>query len=178
LLPLAIGQRWNPSVLPAQILAFGFLAYWLSFFFGYIMTALGRPQIRMCVTAARSLTQFTLILIGMRHGIPGVALAVTATQIIFYGVELAVLRRMVPFSVPAYLSDFLKPVLATAAMAAAVVHLDSFANINPTLLLVLKMLLGMTVYGVVLLIFARSRIYGLVNLFAEKPSETGQTPAT
>jgi len=168
LIPFAFGQRWNPSILPAQILAFGFLAYWLSFFFGNIMTALGHPQIRLRVTAARSLTQFALILVGMRQGIPGIALAVTTTQIIFYGVDLAVLRRMVPFSVPAYLSDFLKPTLAAAAMAVAVIHLESFANIDPVLLLVLKVLLGIAVYGVVLLIFARSRIYRLVTLFAEK----------
>jgi PST family polysaccharide transporter len=168
LLPLALGQRWNPSILPVQILALGFLALGLSFFFGYIMTAVGHPQIRLCVTAARSLAQCALILVGMRYGVPGIALAVTTTQIIFYGVELAVLRRLVPFSVPTYLCEFFKPILAAAAMAAAVVHLDSYVNITPAFLLVLKVLLGIAVYGVILLIFARSRIYRIVNLFIEK----------
>ena len=168
LLPLALGQRWNPSILPVQILALGFLALGLSFFFGYIMTAVGHPQIRLCVTAARSLTLCALILVGTRYGVPGIALAVTATHIIFYGVELAVMRRLVPFSVPTYLCELFKPALAAAAMAAAVVHLDSFVNIAPVFLLVLKVLLGIAVYGVILLIFARSRIYRIVNLFTEK----------
>jgi PST family polysaccharide transporter len=168
LVPLALGQRWNPSILPVQILAFGLLAQGFSFFFGYIMTAVGHPQIRLCVTAARSLTLCALILVGTRYGVPGIALAVTATHIIFYGIELAVMRRLVPFSVPTYLCELFKPALAAAAMAAAVVHLDSFVNIAPVFLLVLKVLLGIAVYGVILLIFARSRIYRIVNLFTEK----------
>ena len=49
------------------------------------------------------------ILVGVRYGIAGVALGVAATQVIFYGVELTVLRRMVQFSVPAYLGEALKP---------------------------------------------------------------------
>ena len=109
LLWVGIGERWDPSILPAQIFAFASIASWLGFFFGHVITALGHPVVRLGVVFARSLTQVVSILVGVRYGIAGVALGVAATQVIFYGVELTVLRRMVQFSVPTYLGEALKP---------------------------------------------------------------------
>jgi Polysaccharide biosynthesis C-terminal domain len=107
-----------------------------------------------------------LILVGVRYGIPGVALGVAATQIIFYGVELRVLRRMVQFSVPAYLGEALKPGLAAAAMAASVLCVRHyyFVGDRSLLPLVTEVALGMAVYGAVLLAFARMRVRQLVDL--------------
>ena len=106
-----------------------------------------------------------MILIGVRYGIPGVALGVAASQIIFYGVELTVLRRLVQFSVPAYLGEALKPGLATAAMAASVVCLERYYGDDHSLLsLVMEVMLGIAVYGAVILAFARMRVRQLVDL--------------
>ena len=165
LLRVGIGARWDSSILPAQILTLGSLAYSLGFFFGHVITALGRPAVRLGVVFARSLTQVVLILIGVRYGIAGVALGAAATQIIFYGVELTVLRRMVQFSVPSYLGEALKPGLATAAMAAAVVYLERYYGGDRSLLpFTTEVVLGMAVYGAVLLAFARMRVRQLVDL--------------
>jgi O-antigen/teichoic acid export membrane protein len=165
LLQVGIGVRWNSSILPTQILTLGFLAYSLGFFFGHVITALGRPAVRLGVVFARSLTQVVLILVGVRYGILGVALGVSATEIIFYGVELIVLRRLVQFSMPAYLGEALKPGLAAVAMAAAVVCLERYYGGDRSLLpLVTEVTLGMVVYGAVLLAFARTRIRQLVSL--------------
>ena len=165
LLRVGIGVRWDSSILPAQILAFGALTYSLGFFFGHVITALGRPALRLGAVFARSMTQVVLILIGVRYGIPGVALGVAATQVIFYGVELTVLRRMVHFSVPAYLGEALKPGLAAAAMAASVGCLERYYGGDHSLLpLVTEVALGMAVYGAALLIFARVRVRQIVDL--------------
>jgi O-antigen/teichoic acid export membrane protein len=165
LLRVGIGVRWDSSILPTQILTFGSLAYWLGFFFGNVITALGHPAVRLRVVIARSLTQVVMILIGVRYGIPGVALGVAASQIIFYGVELTVLRRLVQFSVPAYLGEALKPGLATAAMAASVVCLERYYGDDHSLLsLVMEVMLGIAVYGAVILAFARMRVRQLVDL--------------
>jgi O-antigen/teichoic acid export membrane protein len=165
LLWVGIGQRWGPSILPTQILTFGSLAYWLGFLFGPVITALGHPVVRLGVVFARSLTQVVLILVGVRYGIPGVALGVAATQIIFYGVELAVLRRLVQFSVSEYLGGALKPGLAAAAMAASVGYVEHYFVGHRSLLpLVTEVALGIAVYGAVLLAFARPRVRQLVDL--------------
>ena len=165
LLWVGIGERWDPSILPAQIFAFASIASWLGFFFGHVITALGHPVVRLGVVFARSLTQVVSILVGVRYGIAGVALGVAATQVIFYGVELTVLRRMVQFSVPTYLGEALKPGLAAAAMAAAVVCLERYYGGDRSLLpLVTEVALGIAVYGAVLLAFARMRVRQLVDL--------------
>jgi Membrane protein involved in the export of O-antigen and teichoic acid len=47
------------------------LAYCLGFFFGHVVTALGRPTIRLGVVTAQAVTQVGLSLIGVRWGHPG-----------------------------------------------------------------------------------------------------------
>ena len=129
------------------------------------MTALGRPTIRLGVVLAQSLAQAGSCLIGVAWGIPGVAVAMAATQVVFYGVELAVLRRMVRFSVPAYLAEALVPALAATAMAAAVLGIDyTLASQRAVLQLVAGIVTGALIYGVILLVFARGRIRELIGL--------------
>ena len=141
------------------------MAYCLGFFFGHVVTALGRPTIRLGVVTAQALTQVGLSLIGVQWGIPGVAVAVAATQIIFYGVELAVLRRLVRFPVAAYLGEALVPGLGAAAMAAAVMGVESLlTGERPALQLAAGVAIGTLVYVAVLLLFARGRLRELVQM--------------
>jgi O-antigen/teichoic acid export membrane protein len=166
LIRIAVGDQWAPSILPTRILAFFSLAYCLGFFFGHVVTALGRPTIRLGVVLAQSLAQAGSCLIGVSWGIPGVAVAMAATQAVFYGVELAVLRRMVRFSVPAYLAEALVPALGAAAMAAAVLGIDhALASQRAVLQLLAGVVVGVLIYGAVLLLFARGRVRELVGLF-------------
>jgi len=166
LIRVAVGDQWVPSILPTRILAFFSLAYCLGFFFGHVVTALGRPTIRLGVVLAQSLAQAGSCLIGVAWGIPGVAVAMAATQVVFYGVELAVLRRVVRFSVPAYLVEALVPALGAAAMAAAVLGIDyALAGQRAALQLVAEVVAGVLIYGTFLLLFARGRIRELVGLF-------------
>ena len=165
LIRVGVGDQWEPSILPTRILALFSLAYCLGFFFGQVVTALGRPTVRLAVVVAQAVVQVALSLLGVRYGIPGVAAAVAATQVIFYGVELAVLHRMVRFSLPAYLGEALVPGLAAAAMAMAVLLLENaLADARPAHQLVAGVLLGSAVYGAVLLLLARTRLGEFIDL--------------
>jgi O-antigen/teichoic acid export membrane protein len=165
LIRVGVGDQWEPSILPTRILAFFSLAYCLGFFFGHVVTALGRPTIRLGVVTAQALTQVGLSLIGVRWGIPGVAVAVAATQIIFYGVELTVLRRLVSFPLGSYLGEALVPSLGAAAMAAAVLGFETLlTGESPALQLGTGVVLGTVVYVAVLLLFARGRLRELVQM--------------
>jgi PST family polysaccharide transporter len=165
LIRLGVGDQWEPSILPTRILAFFSLAYCLGFFFGQVVTALGRPKIRLVVVLAQAVTQAGLSLIGVAHGIPGVALAVATTQIIFYAVELTVLRRLVRFSVTGYLSEAAAPSLAALVMAAAVLGVESLlGGQRPALQLAAGVTVGLVVYLAMLLLLARKRLSELVDL--------------
>ncbi len=165
LIRVGVGGQWEPSILPTRILAFFSLAYCLGFFFGHVVTALGRPTLRLGVVLGQALVQAALSLLGVRYGIPGVAGAMAAAQIVFYGVELLVLRRLVRFSIPGYLGEALLPALASAAMAAAVLALESaLAGAGAGLRLAAGILLGTVVYGALLLAFGRARLREFVDL--------------
>jgi O-antigen/teichoic acid export membrane protein len=165
LIDVAVGRQWQASILPTRILAFFSLAYCLGFFFGHVVTALGRPTVRLGVVVAQAICQAVSTLIGVHWGVPGVAIAVVATQVLFYAVELAVLRRLVRFSLAEFLSPIVVPGLAAAAMAAAVLLVErALAGVSPVLALAAGVAAGMVVYGAVVLLLARRRLRELAEL--------------
>jgi O-antigen/teichoic acid export membrane protein len=165
LIHATLGPQWDASILPTRILALASLFYWLAFFFGHVITALGRPGLRLGIVTIRSLFQLTAVLIGARDGIVGVATGVALTQAVFYCVELAILYRSVRFSMRAYLNAAWYPGLASAVMAAAVMHIEHrIKNPCSVCLLTVEVTLGIAVYGALLLTLAWPRVRQLVDL--------------
>ena len=74
------------------------------------------------VSAVYILLPTVLLVLGLRYGIAGVASAFVISHAIFYGIELAVLRELVAFPVPAFVAALLKPCLAAAAMVVPLVE--------------------------------------------------------
>jgi PST family polysaccharide transporter len=165
LMPVILGAKWQASVQSTQILAAASLGYCLSFFFGHVLTALGRPGLRLGIVTAQALSQTVMSLIGVRFGVAGVAVAVTLNQILFYGVELLVLRSNAGFSLRAYLGEGLVPLAASIAMAAVVVLLgQAMAGQRPVFQLLAQVALGLAIYGAIILVFARHRLTELLDI--------------
>lgn len=159
LMPVVLGPQWQASVLSTQILAFASLGYCLSFFFGHVLTALGRPGLRLGIVVAQAIGQTVLSLIGVRFGLVGVCIAVVANQALFYGVELFFLHRSAGFSLATYLSEGLLPLAASLIMAAGVVLLGrAIGDLRLVLQLAAEIALGAALYGLILLIFGRQRL--------------------
>ncbi len=165
LMPVVLGAKWQASVLATQILAAASLGFCLSFFFGHVLTALGRPGLRLGIVTAQAISQAVLSLIGVRFGMAGIAVAVTMNQILFYGVELYVLRRNAGFSLRAYLGEGMIPLIASIAMAAAVVLLgEQMAGTRPIFRLLAQVALGAAAYGGVIFMLARERLRELLDM--------------
>jgi O-antigen/teichoic acid export membrane protein len=165
LVPVGVGRQWLASIQPTEMLAFASLGYCLSFFFGHVVTALGRPGVRLGVVVAQGLSQTGLVLFGVQYGVLGVALAVTVNQALFYVVELLVLRRLARFALAAYLREALLPLLAAAAMAVGVVLLQERMAGDPAAIrLAAGIAVGAVIYGAIILLFARRRLGELVDL--------------
>ena len=155
----------RPSVLSTQILAAASLGFCLSFFFGQVLTALGRPGLRLGVVVAQAISLCAVCLIGVRFGLAGVSLAVMLNQVLFYGVELVILRRNAGFSLPAYLGEGMLPLAGSVAMAAGVILLGrAMGDFPPIARLAADVALGMAIYGAILLIFARHRLRELLEM--------------
>ena len=117
----------------------------------------------MVICQAISLS--VLVLIGVRFGVAGVAGAVAVNQLLFYMVELAVLRGVVRFPLGAYLACALPPALAAALMAGAVLLLEqAMAGERALYRLPAAVGLGILVYGGALLVISRPRLQGLIQL--------------
>jgi O-antigen/teichoic acid export membrane protein len=165
LVRVGVGAQWEPSIPATRILALFSLAYCLGFYFGHVVTALGRPSLRLGVALAQSLVQMGLSLVGVIYGIPGVAAAVAATQLIFYGVELLVLRRLVRFSLSGFLGEGVLPGLAALVMAGAVLGVEAIlAGTRPAVQLAGGIAVGITVYGAIVFLFGRKRVREMIEL--------------
>jgi O-antigen/teichoic acid export membrane protein len=165
LVPVLLGAKWQPSVLSTQILAAASLGFCLSFFFGQVLTALGRPGLRLGVVVAQALSLCAVCFIAVRFGLAGVSLAVMLNQVLFYGVELVILRRNAGFSLPAYLGEGMLPLAGSVAMAAGVILLGrAMGDFPPIAQLAADVALGMAIYGAILLIFARHRLRELLEM--------------
>ena len=142
-----------------QILAFASLGFCLSFFFGHVLTALGRPGLRLGIVLAQAIGQVVFSLIGVRFGLIGLCFGVVANQALFYLVELLFLQRRSGFSLSTYLGEGLLPLAASLLMAAAVVLLGrAMSDQRPVVQLVAEIALGAVIYGILLLIFGRQRL--------------------
>jgi O-antigen/teichoic acid export membrane protein len=165
LMPVVLGAKWQASVLSTQILAVASLGFCLSFFFGHVLTALGRPGLRLGIVTVQALSQALVSLIGVRFGLAGVALAVAANQVVFYGVELYFLRRSAGFSLKDYLGEGLIPLAAAFVMAPAVILLgEALTQSRPVLQLAAEIALGTVIYGVIILVAERRRLVELAEI--------------
>jgi polysaccharide transporter, PST family len=165
LMPIVLGAKWQASVLATQILAAASLGYCLSFFFGHVLTALGRPGLRLAIVTAQAVSLAVVSVIGVSFGLVGVAVGATLNQILFYGVELLFLRRNAGFSLAAYLGEVLVPLAASLVMAAAVLLLGrEMTGFRPILQLIGEVGLGAAIYAGILLIFARHRLKEVLSL--------------
>ena len=165
LMPVVLGVKWQAGVPSAQILAAASLGFCLSFFFGHVLTALGRPGLRLGIVTAQALSLAVLSSIGVRFGLAGVAVAVAINQILFYGVELLALRRNAGFSLRVYLSEGLIPAAAALAMAGAVILLgQEMAGQRSLFQLLAQVALGAAIYGALVFVFARRRLRELLDM--------------
>jgi len=114
---------------------------------------------------AQALSLAIASLIGVRFGLTGVALAVTLNQILFYGVELLVLRSNAGFSLRAYLGEALVPVAASFVMAGAVVLLGrALTGQRPIFQLLAQVTLGLAIYGGLVFMLAQRRLKELRDI--------------
>jgi O-antigen/teichoic acid export membrane protein len=163
---VGLGPQWRPALLATQLLVPMSLCFSLSFFFAPLLTALGRPIWRLAIVALHAALNLGAIWVGVAFGIAGVALALTLVQLVMYFVELALLRRLVDFAMPAYLRLMLAPLLAAAAMAGLVVGLQRWLAPTTAGWAVLAIVIpaGAAGYLAVMALIAAGRLREIVDL--------------
>ncbi len=149
LLPWLLGSRWAPAALPAQILAVGGLRAATGMLNGPVYRALNRPHLHTLLELASVPCYLTAFVVGVRHGIAGVALLIVLTGfllqplswLLLFGTTGLSLRRWLGALVPAATGTLL-----LALAAAPVLHYTEQTRISTDARLVITGTAGAGVY--------------------------------
>ena len=115
LIPLMLGDVWEPAVLPLQILAFTGMRQAVGVLSGNVLLACGRAdwQFRFGIFAtAMSVTSF---IIGVHWGVVGVATAYTIASLILMPIMASLVGRLIDLSVARWLLS-LVPAIGSSAV--------------------------------------------------------------
>ncbi len=156
LVPAAIGWKWISAIPVIQILAVYGVIKALQTNISYIYLALGQVR-RITVIWCIQITFMLAVLIPsvIEWGIMGAAWSYLITAILMIPVNQALVARSLALNGTAFMRELVRPLLASAAMAAAVLGLKSqlvlrHETLDYVLALLLCVAVGALVYVVVL----------------------------
>jgi O-antigen/teichoic acid export membrane protein len=165
LVPILLGGKWGEAVPVVQASALPTLVYALGFFLSNVLTAIGRPGLRLALTAAQAIASTLFVLLALRWGPAAVALAMGAAGLLAYVVNALMLRRLIGLSPAGYHLQAWPAALATAVMAAAVWAAGTHMHGSPAIaVLAAKVAAGGLAYLAATLILARPQWREMLDL--------------
>ena len=137
--PLLLGDEWQPAVLPLQILAFTGMRQAVGVLSGNVLLACGRAdwQLRFGIVATGvSVTSF---FIGVHWGVVGVATAYTIASLLLMPMMATLVGRLIDLSVGRWLLT-LVPAIGSSAVGglcgAVIVQVTQNAGLGPWLVMI------------------------------------------
>jgi PST family polysaccharide transporter len=116
LIPLLFGPKWEPAVLPTQLLALVSMRQMTMMLIGPLFQALGKTKEQFYWTIVAVAATVVGIVIGLQWGIVGVAAGVTISMYLLAPLQIAVAARMVGFRGSEYTRALAPAWIAAAAM--------------------------------------------------------------
>jgi PST family polysaccharide transporter len=134
ILTFAFGEKWAPSAPVVRVLAFVGVLQSLTHFNGSVIKGAGKPGWRLAIAGAQAAANVAAVLVGVRYGITGVALAMTLAGFALYPLGFLAVRRLTSLEPLRYASQFVAPVLASALCVAAALGVRTLAAELPAVL--------------------------------------------
>jgi O-antigen/teichoic acid export membrane protein len=165
LVPILLGAKWLDAVPVVQASAVPTLVFSLGFFLSNVLTAIGRPGLRLALTAIQAAASALFVFLALPWGPTAVALAMGAGALLAYLVNAVMLRRLIGLDPLAYHRQAWPAALATLLMAAAVWAVGSQMPALPVIAaLGLKVVAGGLAYGLATLVLARAQWREMLEL--------------
>ena len=160
LVGLLFSAQWAGAAAPLALLALAGIPHASNYMLTAAVNARGRPDVAVRYSLVIMAMRLAASLVAAQHGLLAVAWANLVVTIGSTFVVLALTRRHLPGAAELVARSLPAPVLATAAMAAAVTATDLLLlpGAAPAILLPAKMGVGALGYGAALLPFARRRL--------------------
>lgn len=121
LVPVVFGDQWQPAVVPLRVLALSGPALALVRLNGTLWEGTGRPGLSLAMSAYSVALLVPAFLIGVRHGVVGVAIAYTVTVHLAVAPAVVLVSRTTGIPVLRQLANLGSVVAAVGAMAVTTV---------------------------------------------------------
>jgi O-antigen/teichoic acid export membrane protein len=153
------------------------LVYALGFFLSNVLTAIGRPGLRLALTATQAAASALFVFLALPWGTAAVALAMGAAALLAYVVNAVMLQRLIGLDPIAYHRQAWPAALATLLMGAAVWAAGTQTPPLPALAaLALKVAAGGLAYLLATLLLARAQWRELLELLRSLRARPGALP--
>ncbi|MDP8975771.1 MAG: lipopolysaccharide biosynthesis protein [Actinomycetota bacterium] len=164
-IPVAFGRQWAPAVHTLQVLALTGPLISVSRLKGPLLMAIGRPSWDLWLNAFSFALFLPAFLIGVEHGILGVAISYALASAVEAPVVMLVVSRGIQARLGAVLRPLVPVASATAVMAAGTAGVGELlqGSVAQPLQLVGMVLTGAALYLLSLRVFARELLAGMVR---------------
>ena len=160
------GERWLLAIVPLQIMCFAGMIKSLTPVLGNVLLAKGRSDINFKWNSARVVLTVIAVYYGVRFGINGVAVAVTAVTFLTQPFLQKIANKSIGLHFKEYMRSLSGPFFASVIMSFLVYFLNNFLliSINPVINLSISILFGIGIYYVLLLLFRVDEFFELLFL--------------
>jgi PST family polysaccharide transporter len=164
LIPLLLGQRWQPAGAVLQLIAIYVLLHGLQVLIHYALLATGHAETTLGLNIVEAIGVLIACVVGVRYGIFAVVLCLIVNDIVMYVPRLYCLWTRTGFSPVQYLRPCIEGVVAAGLMYGVVVVVDRFGTAPSWRLLLAQISSGVTVYLVTVSLLSRKSMAGLREL--------------
>jgi polysaccharide transporter, PST family len=177
LVPIILGAKWVEATPVVQASALPTLLYALGFFLSNVLTAIGRPGLRLLLTTIQTIASAVFILAVIPSGPAAVALAMGAAALLAYIINVIMLQRLIGLDLLAYHRQAWPAAAATALMAGAIWALGQVLEGYPVLLvLIAKIAAGGLAYFLGTILLARGQWREILELARSLRGQPGGLP--
>jgi PST family polysaccharide transporter len=166
LLPGLLGDKWIPSIPVMRVLAFVGVLFSISYFYGSVIMAMGKPDWAMKISFINAVTSILAFLVAVRWGIVAVAVAFLLRVLVEFPIPLWATHKLIHLDMATYFGKYVAPLSGSLVMVAVLVGAREFlgSSMNLYAALLLYAVLGASVYSLTIFLFAPSLFQKALNL--------------
>ncbi|MDD2759582.1 MAG: lipopolysaccharide biosynthesis protein [Methylomonas sp.] len=164
------GEKWLSVVPILEILCLAGVFWPLQLLNTNILKALGFSRLLFTTEILKKLLGIGFIVFAMPYGIFGIAWSQVAYGMMGFLINAYFSGRQLGYGIFRQIADIVPVLLVSAIMATAVYHLGQYFVLDPILMLIAKMLLGISVFLITGFLFRLRILLDIPIFFKKQPS--------
>ena len=168
-IPIVYSSKWDPAVLPLQILCIYGICFSITTFAGTIFNSTGHPEYSFKLSIVSLAGTIIAIISGVRYGLVGISVGLTIYAVFINIVANVIIGKLIKMKLIDYIRSIMPAMMASVTMVAVLSILiwgrSSMYGLSDMWFLVLMIITGVVSYFVVLCFISRESIDELKKIF-------------